>query len=254
MRIFLIANGPSLTITPLDKLIGEESWGMARIHLIYDSTIWRPSRYWWSDHPQGQSDIDDVLWHIEQDYPCWVRRDVCEIITGDYVPSGPLVGGTWHHPALWAPEPQELPENVTPWDYCIDHNAGFIRNVDGSPDLRRPDGWHLNGALCKYGSGFNVMLQQAVIEGFNPIYIVGADLGYKPRDAGDVDGNHFSPIYHQGIRDVSVERANIDNATQTDFHQMAKDYADKANIQILNATIGGELEVYERVDFLSLFA
>ena len=203
--------------------------------------------------------MDDVLWHIEQDYPCWVRRDVCEIITGDYIPSGPdrTPSGNWRYPAAWTPPPQDLPANVTPWDYCVDHNAGFIRNMDGSPDLRKPDAWHLNDGeevLCKFGSGFACLLQQAVIEGFNPIYIIGADLGYQARpDIGDDDRNHFSPLYHRGIRDVSVERANIDNDTQAYMHQMAKDYADENNIQILNATLGGELEVYPRVEFDSLF-
>jgi hypothetical protein len=98
------------------------------------------------------------------------------------------------------------------------------------------------------------MLQQAILEGFNPIYLVGADLGYKARpDIGDDDRNHFSPRYHQGIRDVSIERANIDNDTQVDMHQMAKAYVDEKDIQILNASLGGSLEVYPRVDFYSLF-
>ena len=202
--------------------------------------------------------MDDVLWHIEQDYECWVRRDVCQIITGEYIPSGPgfTQSGNWQHPAAWTQEHRALPPNVTPWDYCIEHNAGFIRNMDGTPDLRRPAGWHLEdgGILCKYGSGLNPMLQQAVREGYDPIYLVGADIGYQARpDAGDLDGNHFSPHYHQGIRDVSPERADIDNATQIDMHSHAKAYADKNNIQILNATLGGELEVYPRVDFHSLF-
>jgi len=99
-RIFLIGNGPSLAWTPLDLLIGEESWGMARVHLIYGSTQWRPTRYWWSDHPQNAQDMADVLWHMEQGYPCWYRSDVCQIITGEYKPAGG-----------WAPE---LPGTPTP--------------------------------------------------------------------------------------------------------------------------------------------
>ena len=250
-RIFLVANGPSLARTPLDKLIGEESWGLARIHLIYDQTDWRPTRYFWSDHPQDQENMDDVLWHIEQDYPCWVRRDVCEIITGDYVPSGANDSGKWVLPAPWVPEPRALPANVVPWDYCISHNAGFIRNMDGSPDIRRPDGWH-DGPLCKYGSGYNVMLQQAVRENYNPIYLVGADIGFVGRDGlGDEDPDHFHPRYN--TRWASRARAVIDNDTQVDFHTHAKEWCDEHNIQVLNASMGGSLEVYPRVDFNSLF-
>ena len=255
MRIFLVANGPSLARTPLDKLIGEESWGLARIHLIYDQTDWRPTRYFWSDHPQDQENMDDVLFHIKQDYPCWVRRDVCEIITGDYIPSGPSDSGRWCHPALWAPEPQELPDNVVSWDYCVNHNAGFIRNMDGSEDIRRPTGWHLDdglGQLCKYGSGFNCMLQQAVIEGYNPIYLVGADLGFVGRDGlGEADPDHFHPGYN--TRWASRERAAIDNDTQVDMHTHAKEWCDAHGVSVFNASLGGSLEVYPRIDFRMLF-
>jgi len=256
MRIFLVANGPSLAKTPLDMLIGEESWGLARIHLIYDQTDWRPTRFWWSDHPQDQENMDDVLWHIEQDYPCWVRRDVCEIITGDYVPSGPdEADDRWHHPAPWAPSPRELPSNVTSWAYCTEHNAGFIRDVDGTPDLRRPDGWHLDDGLaqlCKYGSGYNCMMQQAVLEGYNPIYLVGADLGFVGRSGlGEADPDHFHPKYNTRWADKA--RADMDNETQEDMHVHAQNWTRPRNIQILNASLGGTLQVYERVDFFSLF-
>lgn len=244
-RVFLVANGPSLAHTPLDLLIGEESWGMARIHLIYDRTSWRPTRYWWSDHPQDQQNMDDVLFHIKQGYPCWIRSDVCQIIDGSYVPSGG-----------WAPKPQPLPAWVHPWPYCIEHNAGFMRMEDGSPDTRRPAGWHLDstGTLCKYGSGYNCMLQQAVLEGFNPIYLVGADLGFRGRpsqDNANLDYDHFDLRYNH--RYASLGRARMDNETQVDMHVHARTWCDARGIQVFNATLGGELEVYPRVDFVSLF-
>jgi hypothetical protein len=123
--------------------------------------------------------------------------------------------------------------------------------MDGTPDTRRPEGWH-EGPLCKYGSGYNVMLQQAVREDYNPIYLLGADLGFVGRSGlGEPDPDHFSPVYN--TRWASKERAVIDNDTQTDMHQHAKAWCDERNIQVLNASLGGELEVYERVDFLSLF-
>jgi len=192
--------------------------------------------------------MDDVLWHIEQDYPCWIRRDVCEIITGDYIPSGPLPDGRWVNPAPWAPEPRRLPDNVHPWDYCVEHNAGQLRAMDGTPDTRRPEGWHLDdgqNVLCKYGSGLATMLQQAYIEGYNPIILVGADLGYV---AGE---NHFIDGYHSW--DMPEGRAEIENDTQVDMHTHAREWCDAHGVQILNASLGGELEVYERVEFRSLF-
>ncbi len=96
------------------------------------------------------------------------------------------------------------------------------------------------------------MLQQAVRENFNPIYLVGADIGFVGRSGLDEpDPDHFSPVYN--TRWASKERAVIDNDTQIDMHSHAKAWCDSHGVQILNAGLGGSLEVYPRVDFFSLF-
>ena len=89
------------------------------------------------------------------------------------------------------------------------------------------------------------MLQQAAREGFNPIYLVGADLGYV---AGE---NHFIEGYHSW--EMEQERAVIENDTQVEMHTHAKEWCEERGIRILNAGLGGSLEVYDRVDFFSLF-
>ena len=233
-RLFIVANGPSLNETNLDLLIGEESWGMARVHLLYKNTQWRPTRYWWSDHPQNQHDMDDVLFHLEQGYDCWYRRDVCEIIAGEYVPAGG-----------WEPEPQSLPEHVTSWDYCVHHNSALFGDEHWPKD-----GWHMD-TLCKYGSGVNVMLQQGCLEGFNPIYVIGADLGYKAREFGEPDINHFDPTYHSRL--VEPSRAQRENEGHQVLYADARRWADAHGIQIVNATIGGDLKTLPRIEYDTLF-
>lgn len=94
-------------------------------------------------------------------------------------------------------------------------------------------------------------MQEAAREGYNPIVLVGADLGFVPRREGEADENHFAPDYHTRL--VEPERARIDTETHIDFHQQAKAWCDAHGIQILNATLGGELEVHPRIDFDSLF-
>ena len=233
-RLFIVANGPSLNETNLDLLIGEESWGMARVHLLYKNTQWRPTRYWWSDHPQNQRDMDAVLFHLQQGYDCWYRRDVCEIITGQYVPAGG-----------WEPEPQPLPDHVISWDYCVHHNAALLGDGHWPKD-----GWHM-GTLCKYGSGINVMLQQGCLEGFNPIYVIGADLGYVPREAGEPDVNHFHPDYHH--HRIEPSRAQRENEGHQILYADARRWADAHGIQIVNATIGGDLKTLPRIEYDTLF-
>ena len=220
---------------------------MARVHLAYKNTNWKPTRYWWSDHPQNQQDMDDVLLHLEQDYPCWYRSDVCEIITGDYVPAGG-----------WAPEPQVLPEHIHSWDYCIHHNAARVENFHWPKE-----GWHLgyekfpdkdpieNTKLCKYVSGINAMLQQACLELFNPIYVIGADLGFKPRERGESDQNHFDPSYNN--KHYDEYHAWQDNEGHQIMYADARRWANDNGINIINATKGGELKSLPRVKYEDLF-
>lgn len=258
-RIFLVGNGPSLAYTDLSLLIPEISWGMAEIQLIYPSTKWRPSRVWWNDHPQDVRHIESILYHVAQGYPCWIRKDVVDILTGEYDVRDRL-GRSWGSEAYSAgllPYAGDL-SHVHGWDFCRQHNAGFIRFLDEDgevrPDDRHSEGWHdiENGLLCKYGSGLNCMLQQAVIEGYNPIYLLGCDLGFKGVAlTGADDPDHFSPDYNRRVREGY--RALMDNETHIDFHTHARDWTEANGFKIYNATPGGELEVYERVDYESLF-
>ena len=96
------------------------------------------------------------------------------------------------------------------------------------------------------------MLQQAYLEGYNPIYLIGADLGFVGRDGlGEDDPDHFHPQYNTRWADKA--RARMDNETQVDMHTHAREWCEPRNVQILNATLGGELDVYPRVEFSSLF-
>ena len=182
-----------------------------------------------------------------------------EILTGEYDVRDRL-GKNWGSKAYAAgllPYEGDL-SHVHAWDYCRHHNAGFIRIRDRfgewRDDDRRSGGWHDIGSeiLCKYGSGLNCMLQQAVAEGYNPIYLIGCDLGFKGVDtAGDDDPDHFSPDYNRRVREDW--RAIMDKETHVDYHTHAREWTEANGFKIYNATIGGELEVYDRVDFADLF-
>lgn len=82
------------------------------------------------------------------------------------------------------------------------------------------------------------LLQIAVYMGFKEIYLIGADCNYSK----DINKRNF------------VNIGKIDNTFDTAGDRMryaysvAKEYADKNNIKIYNATRGGMLEVFERVN------
>ena len=63
---------------------------------------------------------------------------------------------------------------------------------------------------------------------------------------------HFSDSYHRASSGV---KPNACRKTENLLaYQAAREYADRHGIKIYNATRGGKLEVFERVDFDSLFS
>lgn len=91
--------------------------------------------------------------------------------------------------------------------------------------------------------GFTVtfsLIQIAVYMGFKEIYLLGADCNYSgPKQ-------HFS--------DYGITVNDHPENEMIPAYTVAKYYADSHNIKIYNATRGGKLEVFERVDFDSLFS
>jgi len=120
----------------------------------------------------------------------------------------------------------------------IDSCAHYATNYD---EDNCPHLWHLP-KLCTFGSSVNVAVQIAHLQGFSPIYLIGCDLGYK-----DNEPSHFTDDYEEGLKDLRPARyANLNTLAA---HMVAS----RMGLEIYNATIGGDLEVYERKDYDGLF-
>ena len=100
-------------------------------------------------------------------------------------------------------------------------------------------------------------IQIAYHLGLNPVYLIGCDHNYAGEknitEAVPVPSlrcNHFSDAY----RDIGefVNPAPIEKMTLA--YEMAQSFAKKNNFNIFNATRGGYLDVFPRVDFDSIFA
>lgn len=85
-------------------------------------------------------------------------------------------------------------------------------------------------------------IQLAVYMGFKEIYLLGVDCNY-------ISGSDSNYFFKSGKKDS----INHETDKTVMAYQSAKRYADEHNIKIYNATRGGMLEVFERVDFDSLF-
>ena len=83
--------------------------------------------------------------------------------------------------------------------------------------------------------------------GFKEIYLLGVDFSFSSnyKDAC----NHFIKNYY--TKDSKAIFFADKESLQA--YMSAREYADKNGIKIYNATRGGKLEVFDRVDFDSLF-
>lgn len=96
---------------------------------------------------------------------------------------------------------------------------------------------HADGGTITY-----VCLQLAIYMGFSEIYLLGVDCNYIMGSRN----NHF-------IADEVKDKGNHREDLMIKAYECAKKYAENHGIKIYNATRGGMLEVFERVDFDSLF-
>lgn len=83
-------------------------------------------------------------------------------------------------------------------------------------------------------------IQLAVYMGFKEIYLLGADFSYA-FSSGDMKYSHF---YEEKELKATGFVKQVTLA-----YLKAKKYADEHGIKIYNATRGGKLEIFERVDF-----
>lgn len=114
----------------------------------------------------------------------------------------------------------------------------------------------LGGTVTRAG------LQVLAFMGFSPIYLVGVDMDYKDHKTAikhdrrhwtathDDDPNHFDPRYFGAGAKYHHPRLHD---SYLPFLQRAKEHLDEKGVEVLNAGIGGAMEVFPRVDFRSLF-
>jgi hypothetical protein len=92
--------------------------------------------------------------------------------------------------------------------------------------------------VCGYRMSTYPLMQLVTWMGYNPIYFVGFDMYTE-------EAPHFTDGYHPSIV-WDRRRVKSENEKHTDAHRWIKKYCE--GLELYNATVGGKLEVYPRVD------
>ena len=222
-RCFIIGNGPSLRIEDLEALNDEVTFASNRIYGVFSKTNWRPT-YYVSQDQNVLNEIKDELYRIS--FECKQM-----ILNGN----------------IYRSYSRDLRKK---------ENVSFLNvynTIKGKTefDIDVIDGIHY---------GINVtytMIELALFMGFSEIYLIGVDNNYalKTNANGDTVVDNESPdSYFEGIAPLKHETI-INDASGVPFdnttlaYNNIKKYIDDKPQKIYNATRGGKLEVFERVDF-----
>ena len=222
-RVFVIGNGPSLNETPLYLLKDEYKICFNHFYLMLPRVGWNPDFFMITD--------DMVI------------RDMPELFTKSLLPGVEYSFFPDIHP------------NNTNFKKYVPNRDNVLWMHNDYP------GFRLDLPKC----GINRTVVNAAIQvmahlGFSEIILLGVDVSYSfqshkvknisTRDlvSEEDDPNHFDPRYfgigkkyHYQPMYEMVER-----------FQVVKEFFDKQNVKIINAGVGGKLEVFERKTLSSI--
>jgi len=231
-RCFIMGTGPSINRMDLGLLAEDYVWGLNKCYLLFPRIKWRPS-FCVAVDTRVVPDIARELRRLIHNMP----------------------ETTFFFPVQFR-EQLILRSGA---------NVYWYREVR-LDETNLPDGMFTRDASKWVASVRTVTiaaLQLAVYLGFNPIYLIGCDTSYhlhgSVRTEGDNgeklisieddDPNHFDPRYFG--KGSKWHEPHVDRMI---FHyEQAKKVCDALGVRVYNATIDGNLDVFERIDYTQLF-
>ncbi len=220
-RCFVIGNGPSLKAKDLDCLCGEQTFAFNRIYKIFGETSWRPTFYCTQDEKMLKDSQEDIREMIDTPY-------------------------------IFAPINLKWFEGIdklnTDFFFAMHSPSDFREKPSFSKDIAHKIEWSNTVAYTA--------IQIAVYMGFKEIYLLGVDHSFSiyQNSKGEIikdptAKDYFSEDYNKDKEQLYVPMLDL----STLAFESAREFADAHGIKIYNATRGGKLEVFPRVDFDSLF-
>lgn len=222
-RCFIIGNGPSLTPEDLDRIKDEYCFASNRIYHIYSMTQWRPTWYLCIDYNVISAEIDTIK--TAGTYPKLLNYKAERL--------GRKAEDNIHYVCFKG-------------KYLIDVSHRALSEL--SDDVSKYVSWCSSVTITA--------IELAIYMGFKEIYLLGVDNSYAMQV--DKDGKlHVDPTiksnYFKGMKgpDGQEDSGNAVQYVDTVNYEygLARDFAREKGITIYNATRGGKLEVFERVDF-----
>lgn len=230
-RCFIIGNGPSLTMDDLQKLSEEYTFTVNSLYKSFPVLNYKPTYYFVMDRimaydfVRDKNELDNLLNHVGKAF-FEIKTEVYD----KYAES-------------------EYDNLFFYKDKYVSFNESEIKLEYFSEDITVD--------VFRTESVIYDVLQFACYMGFKEIYLLGIDLSFK--NEKHIDGTRIKNEVKRNHASFLTEPEWYDDTAYEPVDQMeigflvAKKYADNKEILIRNATRGGKLEVFDRVEFDTLF-
>lgn len=208
-RCFIIGTGPSLTVSDLEKLQNEFTFGTNRIYELFDQTDWRPTFYVNQDADLIKK-FSEKIKDIKTEY---------KFLPIDF---------------------KDLFDDENIFYFVLRHKDYYPNKAPFSKDISK---YLSQGFTVTYGA-----IQIAAYMGFSEICLIGIDHNYNIiRDAkGNVIRNETENNYPKGMKDY-INIRNLPRVAETTIaYETAERISKQMGMKIYNATRGGKLESFER--------
>lgn len=223
-RCFVIGNGPSLTPEDLNRIKDEYTFACNRIYHIFSMTQWRPTWYLCLDNNVIYSEIDTIK--KCGDFPKFLNYKAQK---------------------YGRREEENIHYIVLKGKYYI--NVMKSHFAEGLSE-------DASAFLGQLGSVTINAIEIAIYLGFKEIYLLGLDNNFARKV--DKNGKVYTDptVKETYFKGMKVAGGKADNGTSMQFvdslnndYNLAKEFAAAHGVKIFNATRGGKLETFERVDF-----
>lgn len=218
-RCFLIGNGPSLRLSDLNMLKDEICFGCNMIYKVFERTDWRPTFLCASDRVVAKAASEQLQAHPES--TLWVTRTAFNLMK------------------------------------YKGNNLIYVSNLN-------KDKFYVHGDMTEYyvpskATVMTFMIELAMYMGFQDIYLLGVDftIGRSTNDhfMNSYRDKEMTTLEHKKLRnmfkgsDIGVHEAQIRfEGKALEAYQELEKFSRKHGHHVYNATRGGMLEVFERVD------
>ncbi|MCI7264084.1 MAG: DUF115 domain-containing protein [Eubacterium coprostanoligenes] len=218
-RCFIIGNGPSLTISDLEKLKNETTFACNRIYGLYDRTLWRPTYYCSQDL--------EVLAQIKNDLPYALSNCYHSFL-----------------PYKFAKNINNIINEQNNLSLFYSPYISVYSDTGVYPEGLMPFSDDISNSIYDGLSITYAMIQIAVYMGYKEIYLLGIDHNYSLKN-GIVD---LQKSYAEGIKPIDMSTQNPPELQLCEISfREAKKYCKANGITIKNATRGGKLEIFDRI-------